>query len=649
MRAQAPASPVKHLFLSLLAALALSACGGGGGDSGASSGGSAGGSSGLASEPVLSGVAAVGAPLGGATITVIDSKGTALGTTTAHAADGSYSLKLSSKNISGAVLVQARGLDATGAPVLLHSAVATPAVTMTANITPLSDAVLALALGTEPGPVFAKAADQQSVLAGLAQLTAASDFLKVLIKTPLSDVKISDAKTLDLLNANGFAANKGSQDLLLDLLRVNLTRNAQDQALLQLSNKFLVSGAAEVVVDLATARTELAKTTGSTPTNAISSTLKATTAAAATAANLATIDDVAVALNQLIAQGPGAIATSNALFSAYDKHNGSDATALATRLAGFATTNWQLSRFQLLGCADDVLTSGNCSRVLVGSFVTDSSGKRMDYFADALSYDTKTKKWSLKGNGRKLDFRIRPLAWLALDAAGAVDSAASSPNPALGVQVLLQAQDSGDAQLLDKATVQTPSGFSLPFAYCAQDWMCVSDTAGATSVDATGKVSDTLLASASVGWLGGADTLRGARYIASFTLAGANETRVAHLPAHLQISAPALARYPVFDGVSSSAPLTAAALRAGLDPSWSGWATANPDLRLLSVKAVIRYADGRLQQREFVVAPSETTRFASPMAGVGPLAIGTPVAFELWLTAQDGAGRRLVSRYRIPL
>ena len=67
------------------------------------------------------------------------------------------------------------------------------------------------------------------------------------------------------------------------------------------------------------------------------------------------------------------------------------------------------------------------------------------------------------------------------------------------------------------------------------------------------------------------------------------------------------------------------------------------------VKAVIRYEDGRLQQREFTVAPSETTRFASPMAGVGPLAIGTPVAFELWLTAQDGVGRRLVSRYRIPL
>ena len=632
------------LLLSLLAALALVACGGGGGGTSDST------STGLASEPVLSGVAAVGAPLGGATITVIDSKGTALGTTTAHAADGSYSLKLSTKNISGAVLVQAKGLDATGTPVLLHSVVATPAVTMTANITPLSDAVLALALGTEPGPVFAKAADQQSVLAGLAQLTAASDFLKVLIKTPLADVKISDSKTLDLLNASGFAANKNSQDLLLDLLRVSLTRNAQDQALLQLSNKLLVSGAAEVVVDLATARTELAKTTGSTPANAITSALKVTTAAAATAANLATVDDVAVALNQLIAQGPNAATIAgNALLAAYDKHNGGDASVLAARLAGFATTNWQLSRFQLLGCADDVLVSGNCARVLVGAFVTDSTGKRVEYFADALGYDTKAKKWLLKGNGRKLDFRIRPLAWIALDAAGAADSAASSPNPALGVQVLLQAKDASAGQLLDKATVQTPSGFSLPFAYCAQDWMCVSDTAGATSVTATGRVSDTLLASASVGWLGGADTLRGAKYIASFTLSGASETRVSYLPAHLQTSAPALARYPAFDGVSSSTPLTAAALKAGLDPSWSTWAAANPDLRLLSVRAVIRYDDGRLQQREFSVAPSETTRFASPMAGVGPLAIGTPVAFELWLTAQDSAGRRLVSRYRIPL
>lgn len=636
-----------RLLLVASTVLSLVACGGGGGSDAGS--GSTPSTPGLASEPVLSGVVAVGAPLGGASITVIDSKGNALGSTTAHPVDGSYSLKLSSKAISTPVLVQARGLDATGAPVLLHSVVATPAVTMTANVTPLSDAVLHLALGTEVAPVFAKAADQQTVLANLSQLTVASDFLKTLIKTPLSDVKISDSKTLDLLNASGFAANKSASDLLLDLLRVNVVRSNLDVPQLQLSNKLQPAGAAEVVVDLAIAKTELAKTTGSTPTLAITSTLKVTTAAAATAANLATIDDVAVALNQLIAQGGEAPAiAANALLAAYDKHNGGGGGVLAAKLATFASKNWQLGRFQLLGCADDALVSGNCARVLVGAFVTDSSGKRVDYFSDALTYDTKTKKWLLKGNGRKLDMQLKPLGWLALDAAGATDGAASSPNPALGVQVLLQSQDpTSSTALLDKATIQTPSGFSLPFAYCEQYWICLSDTAGASSVTATGSISDTLLASASVGWLGGADTLRGARYIASYTLAGVSETRSAYLPSHLQTAAPATSRYPVIDGVSSTAPLTLAALKAGLDPVWSTWAAANPDLRLLSIRAVIRYADGRLQQREFVVAPSETTRFASPMGGVGPLAIGTPVAYELWLTAQDGLGRRLLTRYTL--
>lgn len=637
-----------RFLLTASSALALVACGGGGG--GASDAGGSTSTPGLASEPVLSGVVAVGAPLGGATITVIDSKGNALGSTTAHAVDGSYSFKLSSKAISTPVLVQARGLDAAGAPVLLHSVVATPAVTMTANVTPLSDAVLHLALGTEVAPVFAKAAEQQTVLANLSQLAVASDFLKTLIKTPLSDVKISDSKTLDLLNASGFAANKSAPDLLLELLRVNIVRSNLDVLQLQLSNKLQPAGAAEVVVDLAAAKTELAKATGSTPTTAITSTLKVTTAAAATAANLGLIDDVGVALNQLIAQG-GDTATiaANALLAAYDKHNGGGGGVLSAKLATFASKNWQLSRFQLLGCADDVLVSGNCTRVLVGAFVTDSSGKRVDYFSDALSYDTKTKKWLLKGNGRKLDMQLKPLAWLALDAAAAPDSAASSPNPALGVQVLLQSQDpTSSTALLDKATIQTPSGFSLPFAYCAQYWMCLSDTAGASSVTATGSVGDTLLASASVGWLGGADTLRGAKYIASYTpLGGTAETRAAHLPSHLQTTVPATSRYPVIDGVSSSTPLTLAALKAGLDPDWSTWAAANPDLRLLSIRAVIRYTDGRLQQREFVVAPSETTRFASPMGGVAALAIGGTPVYELWLTAQDGMGRRLLTRYTL--
>lgn len=632
-----------RLLLTAITLLALSACGGGGGSD--SSGGS---SSSLSADPVLSGVAAVGAPLGGATITVIDSKGTALGTTTAHATDGSYSLTLSSRSISGAVLVQAKGLDATGMPVLLHSAVATPAVTMTANITPLSNAVLTLALGTEVAPVFASAATQQTVLAGLAQLTAASDFLKVLIKTALTDVKISDASALDLLNASSFAANKSAADLLLDVLRVSFVRSNQDVLQLQLANKFLPSGVAEVVVDVAAAKTELAKTTGGSPTNAITSTLKVTTTAATTATNLGTIDDVGAALNQLIAAGTDTTTfTSSSLLSSYDKHNGGGGGVLAYQLATFASSNWQLSRFQLLGCADATLASGNCTLVQVGAFVTDSSGKRRDYFSNVLSYDTKAKKWVLKGNGRKVDLQLKAMAWYALDANGAADSTASSPNPALGVQVLLQAQDpTSSDQVLTSATVQTASGFALPFAYCSQAWMCKSDTAGATSVTATGSVTDTLLASASVGWLGGADTLRGAKYVASYTISGTSETRTAYLPAHLQSSAPATARYPVLDGISSSAPLTLTALAAGLDPSWKTWATANPDLRMLNLKFVVRY-ESRLQQREFTVAPYESSNFSSAMAGVGPISGFTPQGCELWLLAQDGLGRRLATRYRL--
>ena len=69
----------KKWILSSLAAVAVAvgivACGGGGGG-------------GLTADPTLSGVAAIGAPLSGATITLVDSKG--LSFTTTADADGKY-------------------------------------------------------------------------------------------------------------------------------------------------------------------------------------------------------------------------------------------------------------------------------------------------------------------------------------------------------------------------------------------------------------------------------------------------------------------------------------------------------------------------------------------------------------------------------
>ncbi|MCU7373078.1 hypothetical protein PEC18_20210 [Paucibacter sp. O1-1] len=252
--------------LSLMAALCLLACGGGGSDSDGDSGTTP------AADLVLSGVAAVGAPLGGARISVVDAKGASVGSAVAHPVEGTYRLTLSTQSPAMPLLLQARGMDAAGQPQVLHGTVQTAAATMTAQLTPLSDAAVALALGTDPRPVFAKAADNAALLASLGKAGAAADFLKTIVKTQLTELKISDAAALNLLGDAGFAAVKSnSQDLLIESLRISLATNSKGVEQLQLGNKLLINQPVEVLVDLATAKTELAKSADAAPANAISS------------------------------------------------------------------------------------------------------------------------------------------------------------------------------------------------------------------------------------------------------------------------------------------------------------------------------------------------------------------------------------------
>jgi hypothetical protein len=637
----------------------LGACGGGGSASssassaasGATSGAASGVASGAASAPapdlVLSGVAAVGAPLGSAQVSVVDAKGKSLGTTSTRGVDGVYSLVLGSKTPTGPLFVQARGVDAAGNPQVLHSTVATPAAAMVANITPLSDAAVALALGTDPRPVFNAAADNTTLLASLGQAKAAGDFLKTVIKNQLSDLKITDATKVDLFGDVAFAANKGSGDLLVESLRVVLGKGPKGEQQLQLGAKLLNTLAPEVIIDLATAKAELAKTTGATPANAITTTVKVTSSFAALVPNLGVLDDLGAAINRLIAQGSSsAVLAASPLLASYVRHNGRQPSDLADLLATYAARNWQLGRFLVTGCADDKAITGNCTRVQVAALVTDSSGAVTDLFNDVVGYTAKPAagvlNWGLVGNGRKLDFSVRATSWLARGADGTPASAtAPSGNPSAGVQLLLQGQDSQGNEVLQSATVQTPSGFSIALAGCVQPRLCISAATGATSVPATGALGDTLLQPATVGWVGGADTVRNARYQASYTLDGAAETRVALLGGDLSANGGNAARYPSLDGVSATAPLSRSALAAGLTLTWANWAAANPELRLTGVQVVLRQ-DAVFSSSDVPVLPG-VNRVTLPAMVDDPAQPWTSA--ELWLHSQDSLGRRLVSRY----
>lgn len=634
--------PYRLAALALTLLLASCGGGGGGGDSGSGT---------PATPPTLRGVAATGAPLVNASVSVVDGQGKAVGSATTHGADGSYSLTLSTTSPAAPLFIQARGMDAAGTMQVLHSTVPVIGSAMVAHVTPLTNAVVALALGTEPAPVFAAAGSSGSQLSQLATAApAAGDFLKTLVKTQLTDLKFTDPKTLDLLADATFAANKGAHDLLIESVRVDLARSTRNVPLLQVGNKFLAAPAAEVVVELPTAQAELLKSAG-TPANAITSTLKAATSATTLLGNLPGLDDLGAALNQLIAQGRDvSTILASPLVAGYDKHNGRSKTDVAAILSNYTTANRQFGRFQLLGCADDAPAAGNCAKVLVGAQVSDSSGAIVDLFTDAVSYSktaTTTNKWNLIGNGKKLAVAVHPLGFLALNADGSI-STAVVPNPGIGLQVEIQSQTpdviptNPPIQLLSSATVQLPGGFSIPFGYCNRPLLCVSTTPGATSLIPTGGVGDIAIQRAAVGWIGSVDSVRGAKYLVNYTMGGVAEMRSAWLRADV-LGEPAAARFPALDGITAAAPLFAANLQGGtMVVNWSSWAAANPDLRLIEIKRVFtRTAGGSPTVLDTAVPlPGKTT------ATLGPAYTPTgSVTSELWLQAMDSQGRRFHTRY----
>lgn len=647
-----PCAPICALLLSL----ALSACGGGGGGGDAGSG-AGGGTVAFANAPTLSGVAAVAAPLTGAQVKVVDGSGAAVGSGTTAASDGSYSLTLSSKTLTAPLLVQVRGLDAAGMPQVLHSAVpvmSAASAAMVANVTPLSDAIVALSMGGDPKPVFAAADQNKAVIAQVATAaSAAGSFVKTLIAKPLTDLKFSNPLALDLLGDPSFAANKSAQDLLLESLRVDVAKSSKGVAQLSLSNKLLIDSTPEVLVDLSAAQTELLKTEQATPANAISSVLKATTSPTATLANMGSLDEFGAALNQLMVQTQSATTiAAHTLLAGYVQHNGRQKAELAALLAGYATRGLQLGRVQVNGCADDSLTAGQCVKLSFTALLTDASGAVAAVLSDALSFNkasTTGSKWNVVGNGRKLDLAVQPMAYLALESTGALSSS-QTPNPSMGLLFEFQAQkpgsgDEAPTQLLESATVQAPGGFSLGFAYCAQPLLCLAKTPGAVSQVASGDISDTAVQKAKVAWMGPSDSLRGARFLVSSTGGGSTETRTVSLRSDV-LAEVAQARFPVLNGVSADKPLTYASLKSELALDWTLWAAANPDLRLIKVQTVVIGGASPLMVQTVPPASGKTSMALAALSLPSDL---VPTRAEIWLHAQDAAGRRYITRYSLAL
>jgi hypothetical protein len=628
---------VVALALAAVLSASLSACGGGGG----------GGDSGtttpttpaptvltLSGSAVVTGVAAAGAPLLGAAIRVMDAKGSpvtlldAAGTRVtslrSSTADGSYRLVLAADRTPLPLLIQAAGLDGSGLPVVLHTALISNTLPLVAHITPISEALVGLVLGVAPRTVFAQpalAASNLPLLSTTTALTSASDQLKAVLATNLTDAKVTNAKTLDLLADASFLANRLTVDAVLDGTRIQVVKDNGGRDIVQLSNKFLVPGTVEVVMDLATARAELLLGTTGSVAKAITSTLKvATSPHKASLLSLPTIDALTASINNQIVQGANSATFTTALLGVYTQQDGRSKAAMADLLAAYASSNLQLGRWSLLGCVDDPIPTKGCTKFQAAALVINGAGQAVGVLNETLGNDTaKPVKWTLLGNGRSGTVRIQQVAQLRLNLDGSPP--AGGPAAANGLQLVAPALD-GATTVLNSATVQVPSGYGVRLVPCNTRDLCVSPAA--PSVVATGELSDTLLQQ-TPGWIGSQDAALGALYVATITPpTGIPETFNTYLRSKLATDL-STSLFPKPD-----APLSLATVNADLLLSWRTWADANPDMQVRSVRLI---ANSPAVIRDFTLA--------GPMASSVFLpAPTTPItSFQIWLGAQDSLGR----------
>ncbi len=194
---------------SALVGAVLSGCGGGGGGSAAPEAVTT--TPPVVAKPSLAGVAAVGAPMSGATVTLTDASGRSV--TVTAAADGSYRFE----DLSGYTApFQIQASAAMGEAVVTHHALvpAAPVGAAVANVTPLTTAVAALSSPTElPGGLSSA---QLSAITPAALQAAGSKVATVI--APLA-TRLGLGADFDPLRTS-FSANGLGPDLLLDHLDV---------------------------------------------------------------------------------------------------------------------------------------------------------------------------------------------------------------------------------------------------------------------------------------------------------------------------------------------------------------------------------------------------------------------------------------------
>ena len=199
---------MKNTFISLCIAVGvLSACGGGGG----------GGSTGNSAQS-LTGSVSQGFAITGAQITLIDANGTSVDGGLSDSS-GNYSVPDISK-LTPPILVIASG-NVGGSPISLYSVITSKSASNTANVTPLTDAIVYQAAGTSPTFLV----NNHSLIAGLdlTQVDSISAKFTTAVSNVLNQLQAGTASSFNPIKTVFTADGVSAVDRANELLKVVTT------------------------------------------------------------------------------------------------------------------------------------------------------------------------------------------------------------------------------------------------------------------------------------------------------------------------------------------------------------------------------------------------------------------------------------------